>query len=487
MITRNPVEASGKRYDIAIVGGGIHGISLALESSRRGLSTLLLERSDFAGETSWNSMRILHGGLRYLQSFDLGRFYRSVEERGWFLRTFPVHTKPIACMMPLYNSGLHRKSALRLALTANNVLSFKPGAKPGESGKLPKGRIISVGETCQRFPDVEKKRLKGSALWFDGLLLRPQRVAMEMLHWAANHDAYTLNYMTACGVIKRGDQVVGVRATDRASGADFEFQTRSVINCAGPWSREVSATMDRDVEDLFYHSMAVNILIDRAAPKDLAVAVSSSSRKGKILFLCPWNGKILAGTAHLAWPQGLQQPTIEESTIKELIDELNSAIPWPPLRRQEVLRALYGLLPATGHGQSTTASQDRILHHESIGGPRGLFSVTGVKYTTARFVAEKTLKSVARYLDTRLMPYQDGRPPSTPIPPDPSEMEALLDENEPQAERVVRRLIETESVVIMDDLLKRRTDWGTNPRQEERLRSRIRKLSSLVEPRLASA
>src|SRR5918996_1043423 len=88
-IERAVERAQAQDHDLIVVGGGIYGIALALETARRGLGVLLVERADFGGATSWSNLRILHGGLRYLQSLDLVRFYQSVGERRWFLRRFP--------------------------------------------------------------------------------------------------------------------------------------------------------------------------------------------------------------------------------------------------------------------------------------------------------------------------------------------------------------------------------------------------------------
>ena len=110
-------------YDLIVVGGGIYGAFLTLDAAHRGLRTLLLEKEDFGGQTSFNTLRIVHGGLRYLQSLDLHRFRESVRERTWFLRHLPDLVEPLACLMPLYGNGLKRPIVLRAALTLNDLLS----------------------------------------------------------------------------------------------------------------------------------------------------------------------------------------------------------------------------------------------------------------------------------------------------------------------------------------------------------------------------
>jgi glycerol-3-phosphate dehydrogenase len=125
IITRDPVGAVRGRYDLIVVGGGIYGVMILLEASRRRLNALLVERDDFGGQTSFNSLRIIHGGLRYLQTLDLHRFRESVSERQWFLRTFPDLIRPLPCLMPLHGDGLRRPPVLRAALAANDFLSSR--------------------------------------------------------------------------------------------------------------------------------------------------------------------------------------------------------------------------------------------------------------------------------------------------------------------------------------------------------------------------
>ena len=129
-ILRDPAAAAGARYDLIVVVGGVHGIMIALEATRRGLRPLPLERADFAGATSHNSLRILHGGLRYLQSLDLGRSLESIRERAWWRGHFPDLVQPLLCLMPLYGAGLRRPASLRLALGLNDLLGAAGRRRP---------------------------------------------------------------------------------------------------------------------------------------------------------------------------------------------------------------------------------------------------------------------------------------------------------------------------------------------------------------------
>ena len=151
-ISCNPLDATCKTFDLIVVGGGIYGALLTLEATRCGLRPLLIERDQFGQATSNNTLRIIHGGLRYLQNFDLRRFKESLREQAWFFRNFPEYITPLGCLMPLYNRGLRRKSIFRIALALNDYLArFQDGGMRDRS-QLPKSTILSREETIRLFP-----------------------------------------------------------------------------------------------------------------------------------------------------------------------------------------------------------------------------------------------------------------------------------------------------------------------------------------------
>ena len=160
-INRQPRLAAEKEYDLIIIGGGIYGVSLAMQASAMGLTNLLVERKDFGWGTTYNHLRTIHGGLRYLQNLDLPRFFESVSERRWFLENFPGLAKPLPCLMPLYGNGPYRPSVFRVALAANDILSFNRNKGVARGQELPAGKVLSPKETCSLFPLVDQQGLLG--------------------------------------------------------------------------------------------------------------------------------------------------------------------------------------------------------------------------------------------------------------------------------------------------------------------------------------
>jgi glycerol-3-phosphate dehydrogenase len=437
---RDIESALNRSYDLIVIGGGIYGMCLTLEAARRGLRPLLLERDDFGGATTLNSLRILHGGLRYLQTLDIPRFFESVEQRKWFMTNFRPLCRVLPCLMPLYGRRLRRPAVFRAALAVNDLL--------GRDADFSGGRVLGIAETVERFPGVGRDSLKGSALWYDGQILSPQRLHAELLRWATACGARVLNYMEALGLRREARRVAGV---ETSAGT---FSAPVVINAAGPWSREVAQQLDGKQAAPLVPSLAFNILLDVKPPSDAAVAIEGS----RTYFVTPHrDGTTFAGTMHRAW-EGLSEPT--EGMIDEFLEDLNRAIPNWGLDRSNVTRVTAGVLPAIARGKADMAHRSTFIRHEI----EGLFSVCGIKYTTAPGFARRALNRIfgrASSLDHRGPEIGDRA-----VLADPHTVMALADND-------LCRLAREEAVTCVEDFMERRMDWILNEDQRTQFEARL--------------
>lgn len=460
-IKRDIREAQNENYDLIIIGGGFYGVMLAYESSCRGLKTLLLEKGDFGSATSFNSLRIVHGGLRYLQSLDLLRFKESVGERKWFLKNFPNLTKPIACLMPLYNKGLQRNSIMWAALNINDLLSISRNKSINNGNNLLNGKVISSKKVKEIFPMVDTNELKGGAIWNDGAMDDSQLVIMEILKAAANNGCDPLNYLKVTDVNTRGEKITGVTAIDLETNSEIEFKSSLVINAAGPWSRELAKSFHKDYEDLFKYSIAWNVLFDVDALSEHALAITPPKDNAKAYFLRPWKGKLFAGTTHQTWDGVEDIPRPTEESIENFIDDLNLSIPTLNLTKDKILQIYSGLLPAKEQGTNEIAVREIIIDHGKEGGPKGLYSLSGVKLTTSRLVAEKVLNIV---LTNNKKSSKDIQ-----FPQRKNNEYGIFDFdwklNQEGIKEILKYKIQNEAVVHLQDLLLRRTTLGDNPKK----------------------
>jgi glycerol-3-phosphate dehydrogenase len=458
VIAREPARVAATRYELLVVGGGIHGAMVALQAAQLGLRTCVMEARDFGSGTSWNSLRILHGGLRYLQSVDLPRFFESVAARRWYARAFPTLVRPIRCLMPLYAQGLKRRSVMRAALAINDLLgsSRNYGVRP--ELRLSVGRTLDARATRAHFPLVRDRDLEGAAEWTDYFMISSERVLIETLRRACRHGADVLNYTRVLDVLVEDGRVAGVRARDELLGDTFDVAASQVLNCAGPEIRTLAHGRGRTAQSLFRPSMAFNLLLDARLPTESAVAVAAPRPGAPVLFLIPQQGTVLAGTCHLPRPADTvsAEPTANE--IDRFLEDIRTAVPGLTVSRQHVCRVFAGLLPVRAPETAELTSRAVVHDHASDGGPAGLISVAGVKFTTAPRVAAAVLQ--------KLRPgAASSRVSATP---DPAVANGILTDARQLSNATAAalrdallRTIHEESVQTPDDLVLRRTNWAT--------------------------
>jgi glycerol-3-phosphate dehydrogenase len=459
-----------KPYDLVIVGGGIYGVMLSYEAARRNLRSLMLEKNDFISATSLNHLRTVHGGIRYLQSFDFHRFWESVSERKWFLEHFPRYVNPMPCIMPLYGKGLHRNSILRAALLMNDILSFNRNRSVSKKNHLPAGKVLSPGKTREIFPLVDDRGLTGSALWFDANIEEYQRLTMALLKLAVKSGGDALNYVGAGGLQTENGYVTGVRAVDRETGKEFVFNAPVVINAAGPWCREVAHRFDRDQVTLFKKRMLVwNVLFNREALSGHALGLSTGKGKGHTYFFHPWKNRLLVGTGEKIVEKSETETTVPSGEMAKFIKDINTVVPGVNLKEADIQRVYSGILPADEDGSLTC--REKICDHAENGGPKGLYSISGVKFTTSRLVANKTLNRVfpgaKKIPHEKMVEQMDNGSVSFAYEWEPS--------NQDDLDRL-KGIVENEAVVHLGDLIFRRTSLGDHPERAIKVLPQIRSI-----------
>ena len=448
-IRRQPDLLEQQRFDLIVIGGGIYGVCMLLEASRRGWTSLLLERNDFGGATSFNSLRILHGGLRYLQDFDLARFQQSVREQAWWLANFPDLVEPLPCLMPLYNRGLHRTSVMRCAFMVNDGLAYRIRRGTSTERKFQRSRILDASETKARFPAVRMPGLRGGALWFDLLMTSPQRLLIELLRWSIAAGGEALNYIECTGFDIANDRVQAVQGRCRVSGQLHSFQTDYVVSCAGPWLGEVPRGLEPAPITIpcADHAVAFNLVIDRPPLSDCGLAITPESGTSQSVFVVPFGDQTMVGTCHLP-PQG--NDPVSAAQVASFLSTLNLAVPDWKLKPADVRQVLTGRMPPRARNSHLPSKSHTVTHLEDHSGPRNVTCVAGPKYTTARHTAEVTIDEIARRRGMKIGVADSISRPPPAVRPDVSEIHNLAD-----VAQDLQQWIQQESIVRPDDFLRR--------------------------------
>ncbi|MEO0760912.1 MAG: FAD-dependent oxidoreductase [Pseudomonadota bacterium] len=376
-----------------VIGGGIQGLATALEAAERGLAPCVVERGRLASATSAAWFGILHGGLRYLQTLDIPRLRRSVVARRHLVAAFPEAVAVEPFLMPLYGRGMKRASAFRAAFAVERVLAAdRNRALPAGAPALPPGRVIGPVETAERFPMVAREGLEGAALWHEAVERSPGALA-EAMRTRALAAGVEIREETEAVALETSDARVAALVVDGPRGR-ARLETGALVNAAGPWAPRLAARLDPAATLPDHHVLGFNLVLDRPPPAEGAVSVQVPGR-GPMLFLRPHPRGLYAGTWYVA-PQPGPATAPTEADIAAFLAALNVALPALSLTATDVIAAPAGLLPGDGTGPTALADRDRLHDHGTAGGPSGLVTVEGVKFTTAPVLARRALEQLAR-------------------------------------------------------------------------------------------
>lgn len=402
-MTRDLGRLSAAAFDVLVIGGGIYGACIAWEAALRGLAVALVEQADFGHATSANSQRIAHGGLRYLQRLDFERMRESIRERRTLLRIAPHLVHPLPCLMPTRGSGLRSRAAMALAFALNDLISWdRNHGIPDETRRIPACRLLSRAACLRLAPELDRPEVTGGALWHDGQIEDSERLTLSFIRSAMRVGAAAANYVRATGLLRSADRVTGVQATDLVTGRRFAIRAGIVLNAAGPWTAEVAPFPRRAGGRTGAPSFlkAVNLLTAPLTSGSIALALESragTSRTPGLLFLTPWQGCTVVGSVYSVYRAAPGACDVTEEEVEAFVQDVNLAYPAARLTRRKVLGVQAGLLPESQGRPGRLEPRYRVIDHARLG-LRGLISVVGVKYTTARDVAEECIELASRYL-----------------------------------------------------------------------------------------
>lgn len=401
---RDTGELADGAFDLLVVGGGVVGACAAWDASLRGLRVALVERDDFGGGTSANSLKIVHGGLRHLQGLDLRRARRSAAERRFWLSAAPHLVEPVPFVLPLRGRGLERRSVFRAALGLYDLLARGRNRGLDPSRRVPRGRTLDRRACAELVPGVPPGGTAGGALFHDGLVYDTERLVLELVLAADGAGAAVANHaeFLRASSAEGGTAVAAVR--DRLGSGELEVTCRAIVDASGPWSA-LDDGDDRgragDPSAPGPHCVAVNLVTSRPEP-EVAFGVRTVPGPGatdadpRRLFVVPWRGQAMVGTGYYAAGGGSAS-----ERASALRGSINRAIPGFELGEDEVVLVHEGRLPLEPGTSGPPA--DRLREDgrvREVGAPDGLPVVRAetVKYTTARHVAERAVDRICRLL-----------------------------------------------------------------------------------------
>jgi glycerol-3-phosphate dehydrogenase len=372
--------ADGAPTDVVVIGGGITGVGIALDAAARGLRVTLVEKHDLAFGTSRWSSKLVHGGLRYLATGNVGIARRSAVERGILMtRNAPHLVRAMPQLVPLLPSmGRMARALVRAGFLAGDVLR-KTAGTPGSV--LPGSQRVSAQRAIDMAPAVRRDGLDGALLAYDGQLIDDARLVATVARTAAQRGARILTYTMASEAT-----ATSMRLTDQRSGQSFDIAARAVINATGVWAGEIDPSLK------LRPSRGTHLVFDAKALGNpvAALTIPIPGELNRFVFAMPEQlGRVYLGLTDEDAPgpiPDVPQPTSGETQF--LLDVVNTALD-VSLDANDVIGSYAGLRPLidTGAGRTADVSRD----HAVVESVSGVISVIGGKLTEYRYMAEEVL------------------------------------------------------------------------------------------------
>lgn len=394
MISVEP-KISETNFDVIVIGAGINGAGIARDASMRGLKVLLLDKGDIGGGTSSWSTRLIHGGLRYLEHGEFGLVRESLRERECLMNIAPHLVRPLPLLVPIYKGARRGPWTMRAGMFLYDLLSFDKS--------LPRHRMLSRAEALPAAPGLESRGLRGAAIYYDAQVEFAERLVLENVIAAIEHQATVLTYARVDKLMVEAGKTRGVGFTHGQRGlspiGECHPATASVvINAAGPWVDHLLGKTGEPSPRLIGGTKGSHIIVAPFTGAPASAIYVEAKTDGRPFFIIPWNGNYLIGTTDLRYDGDLDDVRIQPEEIDYLLRETNRIIPAAKLDQDRILYTYAGVRPlpfTDDKGAAGITRRHFIRRHPQV---PNLFSVVGGKLTTYRNLAEEVVDLVFQEL-----------------------------------------------------------------------------------------
>ena len=459
---RRTEDLADQEFDIAVVGGGIQGIAVFYELAHAGLKVALIEKDDFAGATSANSLKVIHGGLRYLQTGNLSRMRRSIRARRAFMQLAPDLVRPQGFLIPTAKRGLQHAIPMRAALCLNDWIGLDRNRGLPEASALPPGAVLPRQELGPVFAGDRSAFSRGAALWFDGLIHNAGRFSIALIKSAVQAGGIACNYTRAERYLDHAGKICGVEAIDCETGEKLAIRAKLVIDAAATGHRRLhNRTHGLEQSGSGCWLKATNLVLSRVLCGDHAVGLPGTqdaltgetltSPESRYFFFVPYSGHTLFGTFYFALDEMPQTLSVSKAEIDLMLAQARQLCPDASLTRSDVSMGHVGVVPAnedSGGPVPAIEKKASIRLGSQTNDNEGLIVVQGVKYTESFELAKRVVSLVGTMLGRRHLSSPSGRLPI-------DHADAVL-----PIPQLARKAVRDEMAIHLTDFMLRRTTIG---------------------------
>jgi glycerol-3-phosphate dehydrogenase len=388
---------SGETWDLLVVGGGITGAAAARDAALRGLRVALVEAGDFAQGTSGRSSRLVHGGLRYLESFGFRLVFEASAERRRLLALAPHLVHPLSFLFPLYRGGPVPPWKLRAGMFLYDALSLFRNIAPH--------RMLSRGRVREEEPGLAAEGLLAAARFWDGSV-DDARLTLANARGAHEAGAAVVSRAEVVGFLQGADGMRGARVRDCLGGVreTVEVRARVVLNATGPWSDTLRRLADPGAPPRLRPTKGVHIMVRRERMGNRQAVIFRSVVDGRVMFVLPWGAYTYVGTTDTDFAGTPGEVRADPEDVRYLLDSANALFPAARLTEADVLSTWAGVRPLlaphrnAGEGLAAGATS---REHEIWWDRTGLLNIAGGKLTTYRVMAKEAADRAATELRRR--------------------------------------------------------------------------------------
>ena len=390
---------TSERFDVVVIGGGITGAGVALDAASRGYSVALVERDDYAVGTSSRSSKMVHGGLRYLQNFDLGLVREALLERQLMVQLAPHLVYPTPFLVPALGET-KRSRAIGIGLNMYDVMATtRVGMSRRERAERSEGddywapdrhRTIGAEEVLEMIPALAAREPREAYLFYD-CQTDDVRLVLTILGEAERYGAVCVNGAEVTGLLDRDGTAAGVACVDAESGDAFEIEADNVINATGVWADRIRPEEIHDEAEVprIAPSRGTHVTVSAELLPLRKAACIVPAGEGRTIFALPWYGRTLMGTTDNDYSGDLRHVQPGSDDIEYILNAANSYF-GTEIHTGDLSGAYAGVRPLISTGdprKSVDISRKAELYETSS----GMLTITGGKLTTWRRMAKQVV------------------------------------------------------------------------------------------------
>jgi glycerol-3-phosphate dehydrogenase len=394
---KNLERLQNEQFDICIIGGGASGAGCALDAALRGFKVALIEKEDFAAETSSKSTKLIHGGVRYLEqafkNFDFAQLRQvkhGLEERHTVIRNAPHLAHPLALITPVFSwfEGFY----FTIGLTIYGLFA--------KNDSLPKAQWLNKKETFEHIPTLTPK-LHSSVMYYDGQL-DDARYCLALAHSANEAGAVVVNHASITSFEKDSNgKLTTAIITDNLTSKNSKIKAKVFINCTGPFGDSIRLMANASLEKRLRPSKGVHIMLPPEVLQSQDAMLIPKTKDGRVIFVIPFEGEVMVGTTDDEYRDLEKEPILIDQEIDFLLDTLRPYLATVPDKSQ--IKSGFGglrpLIASSGSKATKKLVRDHEVEHDE---KSNLVSLLGGKWTTYRLMAKDTIDEVCKLLNSEV-------------------------------------------------------------------------------------